>query len=118
MRRILMVAALLLCLSASAFAVDIKLGWTQPAGQQWTAVRIYERVGTTYSPVGEVAMPASEITLRNVAPGTHNYVARSVGLVVEGHTQTQESVNSNEVTGVILAAPAAPTTITITIVVQ
>jgi hypothetical protein len=43
--------------------------------------------------------------------GTHYYVARS-------YNGQAESANSNEVTAIILGVPSAPTTVTITIVVQ
>ena len=112
MKRAILILAVILCFALSAMAIDIKLAWdAMPAGQAWTAVRIYERVGTVYAQVGQVVPPVATLTLASVATGTHYYVARS-------YNGQAESANSNEVTAVVLSVPSAPTTVTITIVVQ
>lgn len=112
----LLSAILWLTLAGCAFAgVSVKLQWDAKAtGDTRTSVRIYERTGVapyTYTLVGEVSEPATTLTLNNVAVGAHTYVAR-------GYNGQQESTDSNSVQSVILQQPAAPTTVTITIVVQ
>ncbi len=106
-------AILWLALAVSAFAgVNLKLAWDpKPAGDTRTSTRIYEKVGTTYTQVAEVQEPATTVTLTNVAIGTHTYVARA-------WNGQQESVDSNSVQSVILQAPQAPTTVTITVIIQ
>jgi len=112
MKKILAMALWLLLMPALWAAVNVNLSWdAMPAGQSWTQVRLYERVGTVYTQVGQVVPPVATITLASVAVGTHYYVARS-------YNGQAESANSNEVTAIILGVPSAPTTVTITIVVQ
>lgn len=79
-----------LSMAAIAMAADVKLAW-DPADptEQWSAVRIYEVVGTNYTKVGEVTGDKTEITLTAVSPGRHVYIARSVN-------QWGESANSNQ----------------------
>lgn len=111
MRKLLFALLMLFSLTSMA-AVNVKLQWdAKPTGDTRTSVRIYEHVGTAYNQVGEVTEPAVTITLTGVATGSHSYVARA-------WNGQSESGNSNEVTTVILATPGAPTTVTITIVVQ
>lgn len=112
MKRAILILALIQYFTLSAFALDIKLAWDpMPAGQTWTAVRIYERVGTVYTQVGQVVPPVATVTLASVTTGTHYYVARS-------YNGQSESVNSNEVMVTVLTVPGAPTALTITITVQ
>ena len=114
MKKIFLLIALLI--TTIACAADVKLEWDpMPPGQQWTAVRIYEHVGANFTQVGEVAMSSVTITIPNVPTGPHAYVARSVAPIFVGSTQLEESVNSNEVTCIILAKPESPTTLRIKI---
>lgn len=119
MKRFLLFFLLFFALSFAATraiaAVNLKFQWdAKTAGDTRTSVRIYERTGTvapyTYTQVAEVAEPAITVTVNNVSAGTHTYVAR-------GWNGQQESVDSNAVTSVVLNAPSAPTTVTITIVI-
>jgi hypothetical protein len=117
MKRFLSMILWLLLIPALFGATNVVFQWdAEPGGQAWTQVRIYERTGTaapyTYALVGSAACPGCiTYTAVNVATGTHTYIARS-------YNGQSESVDSNPVTAVILAVPSAPTTVTITIVVQ
>lgn len=109
MRRLLLLAFLLL--TAPLMAADVTLQWDRPGGETWTSVRIYERVGAAYNLVAEVTGDLTQATVRNVTPGVHTYVARSVNV--------WESADSNTA-----STPAQPTppgslrTITVTVVVN
>ena len=96
--------------------VNLRFQWdAKQGGDSRTAVRIYERIGAvapfTFTQVAEVAEPATTVTVLNVLPGTHNFVARA-------WNGQQESGDSNMVTSVVLGAPAAPTSVVITVVIQ
>lgn len=85
----------LFLMQGAALAADVKLAWDpMPADQAWEKVRIYEKVGATYTQKGEVAGNLTQITLTGITPGTHILIARAF--------QTQlESADSNTVTAVI-----------------
>jgi hypothetical protein len=92
MKRILSAAALLLLMAASTYASTLTFAWDpKPADQNWTKVRLYEKSGTTYTLLIEVAGTATQATATNVTPGAHSFVARSF----DG---TWESGDSNVVT--------------------
>ena len=112
MRKIAMFVLYMLVSFSLVAQVNVKLAWDAKAvGDTRTSVRVYERSGTVYTQIVEATEPSSVVTLANVTTGTHYYVVRS-------WNGQQESGNSNEVTTVILQAPATPTTLTITIVIQ
>jgi hypothetical protein len=97
---------------AQSKSVNVKLAWdVKVSGDTRTSVRVYEKIGTLYTQVAEVPDPANVATVSNVSTGTHVYVVRA-------WNGQQESGDSNSVQAVILQAPAAPTTVTITVVVQ
>lgn len=79
-----------LSMAVAALAADVKLAWDpgDPA-ENWSAVRIFELVGSNYTKVGEVSGTLTEITLKDVQPGRHVYIARSVN-------QWGESLDSNQ----------------------
>jgi hypothetical protein len=69
---------------------NVKLQWDAGAVEEgWTAVRVYELVGVNYTKVGEVVGTATELTLLNVVPGRHVYVARSFGIWGESGDSNQ-----------------------------
>jgi hypothetical protein len=119
MKRLFLIVFLILAIaSITQAAATVTLSWdTMPAGQQWTEVRVYERIGSavpyTYNLLNKVigTPPANTIAITNVPVGTHTYVVRS-------YNGQSESVDSNSVPAIILSVPSAPTTITITITVQ
>lgn len=111
MKRIILIAALLL-FAVPAMAATVTLAWDpMPAGQSWTGVTAYEQIGTVYTQVAKVTgtPPASTLSFQ-ATTGTHTYVVRSTN-------GQSESPNSNSVQGIILSTPTTPTTITITITV-
>ena len=78
MKRILFVATVILLAAASTYAATLTFTWDpMPAGQDWTKVRLYEKSGTTYTLLTEVAGTATQATVTNVIPGAHSFVARS-----------------------------------------
>lgn len=77
MKTALSVLLMLFLLTAVAAAADVKLAWDPPTDDSWTTVRIYEINGANYSKVGEVPGTQTTITLTNVQPGRHVYVAKS-----------------------------------------
>jgi hypothetical protein len=78
MKRILYVAAIFLFMAASTYAATLTFQWDQmPTDQNWTKVRLYEKSGTTYTLLVEVAGAATQATVTNVTPGAHSFVARS-----------------------------------------
>ena len=89
MKKLILFAALML-FALSCMAADITFEWDNPTGQAWDNVRIYEDLPGTPLQVAEVSGSLTEATLEDVAPGTHNYFARSV-------MNGSESVNSNTV---------------------
>lgn len=92
MKRILSAAALILLMAASTYAATLTFAWDpKPADQNWTKVRLYEKSGTTYTLLIEVAGTATQATVTSIAPGAHSFVARSF----DG---TWESGDSNVVT--------------------
>jgi hypothetical protein len=103
-----------LLIAGSAFAATVNLAWdAMPAGQNWTQVRAYERVGAvapfTYTLVGTSGCPGCiGVSIPNVPVGTHTYIVRS-------WDSQQESADSNSAQGTILSVPNPPSTITITI---
>src|SRR5512136_2901694 len=110
MKKILL-GILWLILASSCFAASVKLAWdAAPAGESWTEVRAYEITGGTYTRVATVAGNLTELTIPSVATGTHTYVVRA-------YNGQQESPDSNSVQGIILTAPKAPTSVSITIIV-
>jgi hypothetical protein len=82
---------------ASTCAATLTFAWDPvPPDQNWIKVRLYEKSGTTYTLLIEVAGTATQATITNVTPGTHSFVARSF----DG---TWESGDSNVVvTGPVL----------------
>jgi hypothetical protein len=115
MKKLLAIGFWLLIAGSAMAAVNLKFQWdVKPGGDTRTSVRIYERTGTgpyTFTQVAEVAEPAVTVTVNNVTPGVHSYVAR-------GWNGQEESGDSNLVTSAVLAAPGIPTTVTITVVIQ
>lgn len=107
MKRILMISLMLLLLTATAWAVDVKLAWDANTGPVWQNVRIYEKVGANYTLKVEVAGTATQATITGVLPGVHIYIARS-------YAASLESVDSNSVTDTTL--PGAPSNLRIIIV--
>ena len=82
----------MLMIAASTYAASLTFAWDpKPADQNWTKVRLYEKSGTTYILLVEVAGTATQATVSNVMPGAHSFVARSF----DG---TWESGDSNVVT--------------------
>ncbi len=78
MKRILYSVAMLLLMAASTYAATLTFAWDpMPADQNWTKVRLYEKSGTSYTLLIEVAGPAAQATVTNVTPGAHSFVARS-----------------------------------------
>jgi hypothetical protein len=78
MKRILYSLAMLLWMAASTYAATLTFAWDpMPADQNWTKVRLYEKSGTTYTLLVEVAGTATQATVTNVTPGAHSFVARS-----------------------------------------
>ena len=97
---------------AQGKSVNVNLAWdAKVTGDTRSSVRVYEKVGITYTQVAEVLEPAVVATVKNVSAGTHTYVVRA-------WNSQQESADSNSVQAVILQAPQAPTTVTITVVIQ
>jgi hypothetical protein len=78
MKRILSIAAVILLAAASTYAATLTFTWDpEPSDQHWTKVRLYEKSGTTYTLLVEVAASATQATVTNVTPGGHAFVARS-----------------------------------------
>lgn len=78
MNRILSAAAILLLMAISAYVATLTFAWdSKPADQNWTKVRLYEKSGTTYTLLIEVAGTATQAMVTNVTPGGHSFVARS-----------------------------------------
>jgi hypothetical protein len=78
MKRILSATALLLLMAASTYAATLTFAWDpKPADQNWAKVRLYEKLGTTYTLLIEVAGTAAQATVTNITPGAHSFVARS-----------------------------------------
>jgi hypothetical protein len=78
MKRIISAAVIFLFMAASSFAATLTFAWDpKPADQNWSKVRLYEKSGTTYTLLIEVAGTATQATVTNVAPGAHSFVARS-----------------------------------------
>jgi hypothetical protein len=100
MKRILSAAALLLLMAAPTYAATLTFAWDpKPADQNWTKVRLYEKSGTTYTLLIEVAGTATQATVTSITPGAHSFVARSF----DG---TWESADSNTVvTGLVPNPP-------------
>lgn len=91
---------------------DVALAWTvPPAATDWTEIHAYEKVGTAFNKLGSTTNLAGPYTITNVASGSHTYMIRS-------WNASNESPNSNEVTGSITAIPLAPLNLTITVVVK
>jgi hypothetical protein len=92
MKRVITAAVLFMLMSASTYAATLTFAWDpKPADQTWTKVRLYEKSGTTYTLLIEVAGTAIQATVTNITPGAHSFVARSF----DG---TWESGDSNVVT--------------------
>lgn len=107
LRKIPMVLVLLmLLLPAIARAADVKLIWDP--GTNWESVRIYEKTGTSYVKVGEVAGNLNQITISGVVPGIHTYIARSF-------VSPWESADSNQAS--TPAVPAAPSGVKVVVTV-
>ena len=108
MRKLLL--ALLMLMPTVVEAADVTLAWdARVGGEAWQNVRAYEKVGTTYTRVGEVAGAVTTLTIPNVVPGVHTYIVRSFA------TPWGESVDSNAVS---TPGPAvAPSGLKVTVVV-
>jgi hypothetical protein len=92
MKRIVSAAVLFMLMSASTYAATLTFAWDpKPVDQNWAKVRLYEKSGTTYTLLIEVAGTATQATVTNVTPGAHSFIARSF----DG---TWESGDSNVVT--------------------
>jgi hypothetical protein len=91
MKRFLFMIGMLL-VASSLQAASITFQWdAKPSGQTWTKVRVYEKMGTTYTLLIEVNGTETQATAANVTPGSHAFVARSFDGV-------WESADSNTVT--------------------
>jgi hypothetical protein len=78
MKRILSAAALILLMAASTYAATLTFAWDpKPVDQNWTKVRLYEKSGTAYTLLIEVAGTSTQATVTNITPGSHSFVARS-----------------------------------------
>lgn len=113
MKRLLLGIALLMILATFACAATLNFAWDPAAaGETWSLVRIYERVGAaapyTYTKVIEVPGTAVTASALNVPAGTHTYIARSVA--PDGVT---ESNDSNAVTATL--KPGSPANLKFTI---
>ena len=113
MKKLFLITTLLLIMAQAALAaVDVKISWTAKAGGDTrTAVRIYEKVGTIYTLVAEVADPATSYTIPNVAIGTHTYVGTA------WNTQIESGYTAEQLT-TIFSAPGIPAGFTTTIIVR
>ena len=115
MRKSLAVILWLMFAVSCMAAVNVRLAWdAKPATETWTEIRCYERSAVapySYALVGTVPATVTTLTLNAVPIGTHTYVVRSFN-------GQQESLDSNAVTTVVLSVPNAPTTVTITVVIQ
>jgi hypothetical protein len=89
---------LLFLLPALACAADVKLAWDAGDWPSDTIVRIYETTSATPVMVAESAPMATQVTIPNVTPGVHKYIARAYS-----PTWKIESADSNEV-----ATPPVP----------
>jgi hypothetical protein len=99
LRRFLIVLFMML-FAVSAFAASLTFQWdAMPGGQNWTKVRLYEKNGSTYTMLSEVASTVTQTTV-TVTPGAHNFVVRA-------YDGVWESVDSNVVvTGPVPTAPS------------
>ena len=100
MKRVMLVLVLLLGMPAMLQAATLTFQWDpMPAGQNWSKVRLYEKSGTVYTLLAEVAVPATQV-VATIVPGAHAFVVRS-------YDGTWESADSNTVTtGPVPAAPS------------
>jgi hypothetical protein len=100
LRKSIMLAVALLMLTIPVWATDIFLAWSpMPADQHWISVRVYERVGSVDTKIGESSVPDNTFTVKDVSPGVHVYFVRS-------YDGTWESDNSNTVsTGGVPLSP-------------
>jgi ABC-type sugar transport system substrate-binding protein len=106
-----LVIALLLFASV-ACATTVTFAWdSKPADQDWSLVRIYERIGAAepynYIKVAEVVGDFTQASA-SIVSGVHTFIARSVA--ADG---ILESNDSNAVTATI--KPGAPTNLKFTI---
>ena len=75
MKRIMSAAALLLLMAASTWAATLTLAWDpMPPDQNWTKVRLYEKSGTTYTLLIEVAGTGTQATVTNITPDRKSVV--------------------------------------------
>jgi hypothetical protein len=78
MKRILSAAVIFLFTAVSTYAATLTFVWDpKPADQNWAKVRLYEKSGTIYTLLIEVAGAATQATVTNVTPGAHSFVVRS-----------------------------------------
>jgi hypothetical protein len=78
MKRILFIVAVFLLMAASTYGATLTFVWDpMSADQDWTKVRLYEKSGTIYALLVEVAGTATQATSTNVTPSAHSFVARS-----------------------------------------
>jgi hypothetical protein len=79
-KRIMSAAVMILLMAASTYAATATLtfAWDpKPADQNWTKVRLYEKSGTTYTLLVEVAGTAIQATATGITPGAHSFIVRS-----------------------------------------
>lgn len=78
MKRIMSAAVIFLFMAVSTYAATLTFAWDhKPADQNWAKVRLYEKLGSTYTLLVEVAGTAIQATVTSVTPGAHSFVARS-----------------------------------------
>jgi len=93
--------------SATACGADLTFTWDPAVGEFWTYLRIYEKTGSVYSQVAQVEGSLTSVTVPNVSWGSHDYLARSVGVLTTG--AELESPDSNTASTVV--TPASPKTL-------
>lgn len=99
----------LLMVSATACGADLTFTWDPAAGESWSHVRIYEKTGSNYTQVAQVAGTLTTATVTGVPWGNHTYIARSVGVA---NGVELESADSNEVSTTV--APSSPKSLKVT----
>jgi len=86
MKQFLFVIVLLCLISTACAAAEVTLAWDIPAGQSWTAVKVYEIIGTQYTLVATA--PGTATTVKFMAgAGVHEWTARSA----EGEAESDDS---------------------------
>jgi len=120
MKKLFLIIAIFTCLTASAFAAELTLQWTNSITPEVTGYNLYrsEAAGTGYQLVNGALIPGdpdgvteyTDTTVKNNK--RYFYVCRAVVDWIDpaGDFGTLESINSNEATEYIMPpAPNAPT---------